>query len=77
MRSIEVSRAYRSATQGRAIRAISACGKTWRRVRIAGSDITASPTQLVARTTTFDIAEGLKATVLSITVGGELPSRRG
>jgi hypothetical protein len=30
--------------------------------RIAGSDITASPSQLVARTNTFDIEDGLKAT---------------
>ena len=67
------SRAYRSATQGRASSAIWAWGKTRRRVRIAGSDMTASPTQLVARTNTLDIAEGLKATVHSITVGAELP----
>ena len=40
--------------------------------RIAGSDITASPSQLVARTITFDMEEGLKATVFSITVGPEL-----
>src|ERR1022692_2642790 len=30
--------------------------------RIAGSDITASPSQLVARTNTFDMEDGLKAT---------------
>src|ERR1035441_10389902 len=30
--------------------------------RMAGSDITASPSQLVARTNTFDMEDGLKAT---------------
>ena len=29
---------------------------------MAGSDITASPSQLVARTNTFDMEDGLKAT---------------
>jgi hypothetical protein len=34
-------------------------------VRMAGRDITASPSQLVARTISRDTEEGFKATVLS------------
>jgi hypothetical protein len=36
---------------------------------MAGSDITASPSQLVARTTTRDIADGLKSTGSSVAGG--------
>src|SRR5687768_3098561 len=46
-----VSRAYTSATHGFASTAICAIGKRSRSACKAGSDITASPTQLVARTT--------------------------
>ena len=35
---------------------------------MAGSDITASPSQLVARTNTFDMEDGLKSTKLRIAV---------
>src|SRR5258706_4912796 len=56
------SRAYRSATQGRATTAMWACGKMWRMARIAGSDMTASPSQLVARTKSRGTDEGLKGT---------------
>src|SRR5579863_7637199 len=68
-RSMAGSRAYRSATQGRATTAMCACGNTWRMARIAGSDMTASPSQLVARTNTFDMEDGLKAT------GFRIPAR--
>src|SRR4030081_929449 len=46
---MERSPSYRSATQGRARTAISVSGKRARTARMAGSDITASPSQLVAR----------------------------
>jgi hypothetical protein len=45
--------------------AMWACGKTWRMARMAGSDITASPSQLVARTSTFDMEDGLNGTAFS------------
>ena len=61
-RSMAVSRAYKSATQGLAATARCAWGNTPRTARMAGRDITASPSQLVARTNTRDIEEGLKAT---------------
>jgi hypothetical protein len=43
-----------SATQGRARTAISALGKLSRMAASAGSDMTASPTQFVARTRIFE-----------------------
>ena len=46
-----------------------ACGKTRRMARMAGSDITASPSQLVARTNPRDMEDGLKATGLRIAAG--------
>ena len=42
--------------------AMWACGKIRRMARMAGSDITASPSQLVARTHTREIDDGLKDT---------------
>src|ERR1039457_1071504 len=75
--SIAGSRVYRSATQGRATRAMCACGKTWRTVRMAGKDITASPSQLVARTNTFDMEDGLKATFSRIAARALRTSPRG
>src|SRR5262249_28062346 len=60
-RSIDFTRAYRSATHGRATTARCACGNTARIARIAGNDITASPSQLVARTITRDTELGLNA----------------
>ncbi len=85
-----VSRLYRSATQGRATTAISACGNTVRMARIAGSDMTASPSQLVARTITREKLDGLKTTHFQhinggctvswkdgVSISGELPAARG
>ena len=61
-RSMALSRPYRSATHGRATTARCACGKISRMARIAGKDMTASPSQLVARTRIFETEEGLKST---------------
>jgi len=49
-RSQNGSRPYKSATHGLARIEISASGNRWRSAPRAGSDITASPIQLVART---------------------------
>src|SRR5262245_47963649 len=67
-RSMHDSRAYRSATQGRATTTSSEVSKTPRTARIAGRDITASPIQLVARTHTRATEAGLRATPFSINV---------
>src|ERR1051325_5305153 len=48
-RSMAVSRAYRSATHGLASTARCAAGNRSRTARMAGSDMTASPSQFVAR----------------------------
>src|ERR1700722_19903138 len=52
--SINDSRAYKSATQGLASTEIRAVENRSRMARNAGTDITASPTQLVARTRMFE-----------------------
>src|SRR5674476_517718 len=62
--------ARETAIDGRASTATCACGKTCRMARMAGSDITASPSQLVARTNTFDMEDGLKATNSQNSKGG-------
>ena len=52
--SMNDSRPYKSATHGLARIEIRAVGKRSRIARSAGSDITASPIQLVARTRMFE-----------------------
>ena len=67
--SMADSRAKRSATQGRATSEMWAFGNTPRMARRAGSDMMASPIQLVERTMRREMAEGLSDTVYSVAGG--------